>query len=175
MREQSLIIVYLAGPLFTQAEQQRAAPPALFTTVHVRADRFSAVMQAQLAAIEARQSTKHVHLIKLHAQKLTPSQKVLRLDLASDRSFIVLRTEVLGPKEPGGSYTWLGALVREPANSVQLVVNDGMCTATFRYSGELFELRPLSGAAHALIRIQAAKLPGEHPPKFPSGAQGEER
>ena len=160
-------------PLFTYAEQQRNAPPRLFTTVHVRADRFSAAMQARFAAIEARKSTKHVHLLELNARAMKPDLKALRLNLANDRSFIVFRTEVLGPKEPGGSYTWLGALVREPANSVQLIVNDGMCTATLRYGGESFELRPLSGGAHALIRIETAKLPGEHPPKSPSGAQDE--
>ncbi len=160
-------------PLFTQAEQQRPAPPGLFTTAHMRADRFSAPMQARLAAIEARKSTKRVHLLELNARALTPHRKALTLNLASDRSFIVLRTEVLGPEEPGGSYTWLGALVREPANSLQLVVNDGMCTARFRYGGEFFELRPLSGGEHALIRIETAKLPGEHPPEFPSGAQDE--
>ncbi len=164
-------------PLFTQAKQQRPDPSDLFTTAQLRPDRFSAAMQAQLAAIEARKSTKNVRLLKLNTHALKPDQKALTLDLASDRRFIVFRTEVLGPEQPGGSFTWLGALVREPENSLQLVVNDGMCTATFRYGGEFFELRPLTRSGHVLIRIQATELPGEHPPKFPSGAQdeGEER
>jgi hypothetical protein len=160
-------------PLFTQAEQQRPAPPGLFTTVHVRADRFSVAMQGRLAAIEARKSTKRVHLLELNARALTPDRKALRLNLASDRSFIAMRTEVLGPLKPGQRYTWLGALVLEPGNTVQFIVNDDMCTGSLRYDGEFFELRPLSGAAHALIRIETAKFPGEHPPKFPSGAQDE--
>ena len=130
-------------------------------------------MQARLTAIKARKSTKRVHLFELNSRVLTPDRKALTLNLARDRSFTAHRMEVLGPGQPGGPYTWLGALVLDPANVVQLVVNDGMCTATLRYGDKLFELRPLGGGLHALIRIETAKLPGEHPPEFPTGAQDE--
>ena len=91
------------------------------------------------------------------------------------RSFVAHRTEVIGPETHGGAYTWLGSLVLEPMNMLQLVVNDALCTATLRYGDELFELRPLKGRAHALIRIETAKLPAEHPPDSPTGAQRERR
>lgn len=158
-------------PLFTRGERQRPVPPELFSTKRVRAAQLSAAMKTRLASIQARESTWRVDLLEFNLRALAPEREALTLNLPRDRRFIAYRTEILGPHEPGQPYTWLGALALAPANVVHCVVNNGMCTAVIRYGDALFELRPLGGDAHVLIRIDEAKLPSEHPPEFPTGAQ----
>ena len=146
------------------------APPRLFVPDAVEVANLANSFQQKLAAIASRPSTAHVDL-RIFSECVTPALHELTLNLGGNRNVLALRTEVVGPDEPAKRFTWLGALVTGSANTINLVVNDGMCTGTLSYGEQQFEIRPLGRDAHVLLELDLTKLPGEHPPEFPSGAQ----
>ena len=159
-----------AKELFKPA-RQAAESPMLFKSDVVHPNLLDATWKKKLAAIEARKTTASVEVRKLDARSLSANTEKLLLNLGSGRMLTAFRTEVVGPDRPGGHYTWLGALALEANNTLNLVVNDSMCTGMLRYGDELFEIRPLGEDVHALIQLDSSKYPEEHPGIFPSGAE----
>jgi hypothetical protein len=60
--------------------------------------------------------------------------------------------------------TWMGAAPNEARGSTAIIANDQNVTASIQTSEGLYRIRPLGGGLHALIKVDAAKMPAEHPP-----------
>jgi hypothetical protein len=56
-----------------------------------------------------------------------------------------------------------GEIADDPNNSVIIVRNGDKLTGTIRSNGELYSLRPLRSGGHALVRVDEAKMPADHP------------
>lgn len=56
-----------------------------------------------------------------------------------------------------------GEIADDPNNSVMIVRNGDKLTGTIRKNGELYALRPLRSGGHALVRIDEARMPPDHP------------
>lgn len=87
-------------------------------------------------------------------------------------------------RNPDGTLTWYGTIGKDfgpldrlmgkasgevaddPNNSVMLVRNGDRLTGTIRKDGQLYALRPLRSGGHALVRIDEAKMPADHPAAY---------
>lgn len=87
-------------------------------------------------------------------------------------------------RNPDGTLTWYGTIGKDfgmldrlrgkasgevaddPNNSVMLVRNGDKLTGTIRKDGQLYALRPLRSGGHALVRIDEAKMPADHPSAY---------
>jgi hypothetical protein len=159
--------------LFKRVTRPVDKSPMLFKPEIVKTDQLDAVLRKKLDAIRSRKETQHVQVLRLDAGALSAKTEKLILNLGQELRLVAFRTEVVGPARRGESYTWLGKVVLEPNNVLDLVVRDGMCNGTLRYGREMFEIRALGKDTHVLIRFDRSKLPKEHPKEFPSGAQND--
>ncbi len=60
-------------------------------------------------------------------------------------------------------YKLTGEISDDPNNSVMIVRNGDKLTGTIRAKGQLYSLRPLKSGGHAIVRVNEAKMPADHP------------
>lgn len=59
-----------------------------------------------------------------------------------------------------------GEIADDPNNSVMIVRNGDKLTGTIRSNGQLYSLRPLRSGGHAIVRVNEAKMPADHPAAY---------
>jgi hypothetical protein len=59
-----------------------------------------------------------------------------------------------------------GEIADDPNNSVMIVRNGDRLTGTIRADGQLYSLRPLRSGGHAIVRVNEAKMPADHPAAY---------
>lgn len=62
------------------------------------------------------------------------------------------------------NYTWIGQ--NDLLNNAVLVVRNGQVTGSIRRDGQLYSIKPLTGDLHALVTVDEATFPGDHPSMF---------
>jgi peptidyl-Asp metalloendopeptidase len=113
-----------------------------------------------LAAIRKLPSTAEATVVRVNADALE----------TNDRLWVVLGTNNPIPIENnsresrGSSTTWMGTAPNEASGSTAIIANDRNVTASIQTSEGLYRIRPLGGGLHALIKVDTAKMPAEHPP-----------
>ena len=63
-------------------------------------------------------------------------------------------------------YKATGEIADDPNNSVMIVRNGDKLTGTIRSKGQLYSLRPLRSGGHAIVRVNEAKMPADHPAAY---------
>lgn len=69
-----------------------------------------------------------------------------------------------------GSLVWSGVVLRpgprsedfDPLDTLILVKNGGNLTGNLQYQGEWWQLRPVGGGQHVVVRIDRSRLPADH-------------
>ena len=151
------------------AQASRTPPPTgdqpqgadLFSPVGTAFDMTPAQEKA-MAAFRADPSAGEIQVLRINAN-------VPRTADAVNFNFLTGTPFMLSTKarqdRAAGSYAWLGG-DESGGKSATLVVQGDAITGTIRDGDKLFRVRPLGGGVHAVIAVDQAKLPPEHPPAF---------
>jgi peptidyl-Asp metalloendopeptidase len=154
----------------TGPEQSRRnsaqAPEDLFTLV--AAPPLATEQAAHLARVRGRPSSAAVYVGRLSDTPLSLLQqgKAVRFSVSPTRQFIAVGRDAsaLSPTITG----WSGTLQGEPG-FVQLVYSNGKVLGWLQAGADFYEFEPLGGGLHALIRVDASKLPPDHAREASSG------
>lgn len=159
---------------FAAFATQAARPPLLTST---KATPAGLTADASYRALAADRATVSLQLVQADASQIDAKTDRIQLGLG-DAGTAYLRNVT---QNADGTVVWSGTLGRDfgplarmksafdgeiaddPKNSVIIVRNGDKLTGTIRSNGELYSLRPLRSGGHALVRVDEAKMPADHP------------
>ena len=125
------------------------------------------VLQKMVGKAHARS----IELVDLDAMSVQSNSEEIGLTVNGS----VLTLAKISAKQTGnGTIIWTGNILEtagdmsrlDPRNSVTLVRNNHKITANIRLDGDLYQLRPLAGAGHALVAVDEAQMPTDHPAEY---------
>lgn len=126
----------------------------------VRRDRVVRVNAAELARIIPTGADEAVDRLE-RTRNLARS---VTIELFAGTSVTVQRTDIETPEE--GGYVWLGEENRGEPSYVSLAIHNGEIVGRVLTGRKIYTIRPISGAVHRIVEIDAAKIPeGYHPPR----------
>ncbi len=137
---------------------------------------------AALLSIADQPTTQDLQLRRADASIVGPQTREIEIDLGSQR---VTAVQSQAQSSSPGSTVWSGQIlksrqarnvgVREVANDennfVILVRRGNGVTGSVRVDGQLYRIRPLSDGNHAVIHVDQAAMPADHPPSFKDAPQ----
>ena len=149
-----------------------AGQPLFTGPANVRPD--AAATAGRLAA---RPASASVRALQANPSVVGAQTSEIELDLGLQRVNAVLESASV---QPGGSVVWIGhvrettkaraATAREVRhdgnNSVILVRRGEGVTGNVRVDGQLYRIRPLPDGSHAVIEVNEAAMPPDHPNAF---------
>lgn len=159
---------------FAAFATQAARTPLLTST---KATPAGLTADASYRALAADRATVSLQLVQADASQIDAKTDRIQLGLG-DAGTAYLRSVT---QNADGTVVWSGTLGRDfgplarmksafdgeiaddPKNSVIIVRNGDKLTGTIRSNGELYSLRPLRSGGHALVRVDEAKMPADHP------------
>jgi len=124
-------------------------------------------------------ATASLLLVKANTEALTETATALSLDLGLGLDLKALR--VNSYQTGSGSLVWSGIVADsgaklvpfspemlqfDPTNSVMLVKDGNTITGNVFYNGELYKIRPLKSGGHAIVNVNFAALPPDHPAEY---------
>ncbi len=131
------------------------------------------------ALVESR-ATESLQLVQADASQISADSDTLQLGLG-DAGTAYMR---YAKRNPDGTLVWYGNLGKhfglidtlrhkatgeiadDPGNSVMIVRNGDKLTGTIRAKGQLYSLQPLRSGGHAIVRVNEAKMPADHPAMY---------
>ncbi len=173
MKRSTLAIALSAlAVVATPAFAAQTAAPSLFSSS--KALQAGLVADPSYRAIVADRATVSVQLLQADASLIEAKRDALSLGDAG------VAYQRYSYRNEDGTEVWYGTLGRsfagldgflaktgeiadDPNNSVMIVRNGDKLTGTIRKNGELYALRPLHSGGHALVRIDEARMPPDHP------------
>ena len=159
---------------FAAFATQAARQPLLTST---KATPAGLTADASYRALAQDRATVSLQLVQADASQIDAKTDRIQLGLG-DAGTAYLRSVT---QNADGTVVWSGTLGRDfgplarmksaldgeiaddPKNSVIIVRNGDKLTGTIRSNGELYSLRPLRSGGHALVRVDEAKMPADHP------------
>lgn len=118
-------------------------------------------------------------LVKANTEALTETATALSLNLGLGLDLKALRVNSYNTSS--GSLVWSGIVADsgaklvpfspemlqfDPTNSVMLVKDGNTITGNVLYNGELYKIRPLRSGGHAIVNVNFAALPPDHPAEY---------
>jgi hypothetical protein len=82
------------------------------------------------------------------------------------RSGSLVWTGVIEDFSPVDESIAADAFTFDPVNTVTLVSNQDRITGNVRYNGDWYQIRPLKSGGHALVKVNLAAMPPEHPAEY---------
>jgi len=113
----------------------------------------------------------NIELVELDAQSIMLDSDEVAMSInGRELTMIKVTTKQTG----NGTLIWSGNIAEtanemqglDPRNSVTFVRNNNKVTANIRLEGALYQLRPLANSGHALIAVDEAQMPADHPNEF---------
>ena len=124
---------------------------------------------AKLARYRADRAAVAVTVVRVATDRLVGTDQ-FKLDLGGQPP-VALERRSLTERSPRG-FSWnaqsaaqLGGNPRDVSDAT-LVVDGDSVVGTIRFAGKTYRVRPLGGGLSALIEIDQARMPAEHPPAF---------
>lgn len=132
---------------------------------------------ASYRALAENRATESLQLVQADASQISADSDTLQLGLG-DTGTAHMR---YSKRNPDGTQVWYGNLGKDfgpldtlmgkasgeiaddPNNSVMIVRNGDKLTGTIRAKGQLYSLHPLRSGGHAIVRVNEAKMPADHP------------
>lgn len=145
-----------AGLLMVGTAVAQTNPPDLKVT-YLPDSSFTAATRANAPAIVNRAARKSVRFFTAGAD-LTIRSDTPSIDFGGS---IGVARYVRSFKRAPGDFTWVGAV--EGDGRVLVVVRNGRLTGTVSTASGAHEILPLGNRLHALIALEGAKFPREHP------------
>lgn len=124
-------------------------------------------------------ATAHLALVEVNAAAVNEGAAQLELNLEGGLRLRAHQTQFQTSKT--GTQIWMGVIEDEgsnlgpvtadtvqfdPLNRVALARNGNMVTGNIHFAGEWYKLRPLRSGGHAIVRVDAAGMPPEHPAEY---------
>ena len=130
--------------------------------------RANAANVAALQTLVGNPATRDLKVVRIDAASVAADTTRLQLDIGGRRVAAQLASTT---RNPSGSLVWAGTLdggkrVRsgvDPLNSATLVRSGDGVTGTVRLQGALYRIRPLPGGEHAIVEVNEAAMPADHP------------
>ncbi|MEW6981513.1 M12 family metallo-peptidase [Colwelliaceae bacterium 6471] len=124
-----------------------------------------------LQNIASKAHSRAIELVDLDAQSITLDSAEITMNINGRKLTMVKNS---AQQTGNGTLIWSGNIFEtanssadlDPRNSVTFVRNNNKVTANIRLEGELYQLRPLANTGHALIAIDEAQMPADHPAEF---------
>jgi peptidyl-Asp metalloendopeptidase len=157
----------------TQAARQPLLSATKATPAGLTAD-------ASYRALAEHRATVSLQLVQADASQIDAGTDRIQLGLgAADTVYLRSAT-----RNADGTLVWSGTLGRnfgpldkvrsalggeiadDPNNAVVIVRNGDRLTGTIRSNGQLYALEPLRSGGHAIVRIDEAKMPADHPAAY---------
>ena len=121
-----------------------------------------------LERLVANPATRDLKVVRIDAASVAADTTRLRLDLGGRR---VTATLAKAERSASGNLVWAGTVDGgkrtrsgvDPLNSATLVRSSQGVTGTMRVNGALFRIRPLPGGEHAVVEVNEAMMPADHP------------
>jgi hypothetical protein len=131
-------------------------------------DRASLANDRALERLIASPSTRDLRIMRIDANAVAADTTRLQIDLGGRR---VTAQLAKAERTASGSLLWAGTLDGgkrtrsgvDPLNSATFIRAADGVTGTVRVNGALFRIRPLKGGAHAVVEINEAAMPADHP------------
>jgi len=173
MKRSTLAIALSAlAVVATPAFAAPTAAPSLFSAP--KAMQTGLVADPSYRALVADRATVSVQLVQADASLIGAKRDALSLGDAG------VAYQRYSHRNDDGTEVWYGTIGRsfagldgflaktgeiadDPNNSVMIVRNGDKLTGTIRKNGELYALRPLRSGGHALVRVDEARMPPDHP------------
>lgn len=144
----------------------------LCNSLALSADLFTAISQqnlhdatpasnALIQKIRSRATSESVQLVKVNVAALTETQT--RAGLA-DKAPVMLSRKSMS-KADDNNFSWTGVIKGGVPGDATFVVHDGKLTGTVRKGDELYRIEPVGSGIHAVIKVNEARMPPEHPPR----------
>ena len=156
----------------------QAARQPLFSTMKAAPAGLSA--DASYRALAENRATESLQLVQADAAQISADSDTLQLGLGESGTAYMRYSK----RNPDGTLVWYGNLGKDfglveslrskfsreiaddPNNSVMIVRNGDKLTGTIRAKGQLYSLRPLRSGGHAIVRVNEAKMPPDHPAAY---------
>jgi hypothetical protein len=113
-----------------------------------------------LSEIKSLPTTQGATVVRLNTDALRSSDQIW-VPLESKSVFIQNSSR----QSQGGNTYWLGAAPNETNGSTTFIANKQNVTGSIQTEDGLYQIRPLGDGLHALVKVDAGKLPPEHPPQ----------
>ncbi len=120
----------------------------------------------RLARLKQQPTTKSLDLVAINLGAL--QSDTTKFSFSGERALTFSKQSV--QKLGGADVIWQGKLPGLPGTAT-LVVRDGNITGTVQDGSNLFHIEPLGGGMHAIVKVDASKLPPDHPPSAESNQQ----
>lgn len=150
------------------------AAPELFSPMPANAD-LSNAQDTKIDAIRAAPTTESLTVIKLDVSKLQ-SNKDVAINLLQPGSLQFAGQKAASGKP--GQFAWSGKTKTMlpnpdalPQGLATFSVNGNTVSGSIRTETGVFQVQPLPGGLHALVKIREDALPAEHPPGGASNSQ----
>ena len=112
----------------------------------------------KLEQIKKERTTAHMQLVDIDLSALAGASVQIRTSATEVQTFIKTRIEEHGPS----NFTWFGKLVIGEGSAI-LVVRNSMVTGTLNIGVKSFKIMPVGEGGHAVVEIDTAGYPADHP------------
>jgi hypothetical protein len=121
-----------------------------------------------LASLVANPTTRDLRIVRIDPASVAADTRHLELDLGGRR---VVAQLAKAERLASGDLVWAGSFPGakgtrsgvDPLTSTTLVRSRDGITGTARIDGKLFRIRPLPGGEHAIVEVDQARFPADHP------------
>jgi hypothetical protein len=169
MRRAAAVLSVMAALLFGSAQAQEA--PHAFTDVRV-ASRAAPAQRERIRLIQAEPVSAAVHIARVSTGVLRAARvgRTVRFQVSPDA---VVEARALRTRTEDGRFIWTGEVLSRsrdrPPDLASIIVSGGDVIGWMRASdGRLYSLRPLGALEIAVVEINEAAFPPDHPADAPS-------
>ena len=152
----SLVMGAISGTAAAQS-----ASPALFAPVTALKAELNTVQNARLTQVSRLPTTASVQMVRIDLNALTGKSARIGFGDGQIAEFGKQKVDT----RSNNSYTWYGNLPGLQGSAI-LVVNNDAITGTIHHGSELYHVEPLADGLHALVKVNQAAFPPDHPPSF---------
>lgn len=155
------------------------AGDALFSTLDQDLYGKALSLDESFAALANDPASSSIRLVKANLDVLNEKTGSLTLNLGPGLDIVAHRVNSYEMKT--GSFVWSGVIEDASAvtvpfspdavqfdaiNSVMLVKNNGTITGNVHFAGDWYQIRPLKTGGHAIVAVNMAAMPPDHPAEY---------
>jgi hypothetical protein len=153
------------------------AGDALFSTIDQDLYGKALSLDESFAALANDPASSSIRLVKANLDVLNEKTGSLTLNLGPGLDIVAHRVSSYDMKT--GSFVWSGVIEDlgattvpfapgsfDPVNSVMLVKNNGTITGNVHFGGDWYQIRPLKTGGHAIVAVNRAAMPPDHPAEY---------
>lgn len=155
------------------------AGDALFSTIDQDLYGKALSLDESFAALANDPASASIRLVKANLDVVNEKTGSLTLNLGPGLDIVAHRVDSYNMKT--GSFVWSGVLEDfgattvpfspgslqfDPINSVMLVKNNGTITGNIHFAGDWYQIRPLKTGGHAIVAVNMAAMPADHPAEY---------